>query len=244
MPRLKRQILHLADIHGNPLWLNWLSQQYSKFELVVIAGDLLALMDPDEHRQIRDLTAVLREFRGELAICSGNHDFPLDALPADPPEWISALRSSRCRVDGDRFRFAGRLIRCLGWNEPPKFADPGDFWVCHAPPSDSPTGTAREGGDFGDFEIGSMCHASMGPRLLFHGHVHGPKAFIAKIGQTICLNPGHSPTASVPNHFVVDLDKHTAEHRSLGRSGRLKVSIFDLDNPAVRKNGSLKPKPQ
>jgi len=238
LPRSARRILHVSDLHGNLLWFKWLVERSREFDLVVAAGDHLDLRGNDESKQIAVVAEFLRKIGVRLALCSGNHDFTDDDDPGSPPQWMTALSSGSRWTDGEVFPFCGRIIRCIGWNEPiPAATDPDEFWVMHAPPSGCSTAISLGGACFGDAELGSLCRSGYGPRILFSGHVHEPRAFFCTVGHTLSLNPGFSECACVPNHIVVDFQEGVARHHSFDRRGRERISTVPLEGKPASPNG-------
>lgn len=49
------KILHLADLHMNSNWLGWVTEEASRFDLVVLAGDML---DAFANRSMADTTSL------------------------------------------------------------------------------------------------------------------------------------------------------------------------------------------
>jgi len=67
------RIFLLADLHNRVDWYRWLSQQ--KADLMVIAGDFLDGFHPGGLLpQMLSFREWCAQFRGSLALCSGNHD--------------------------------------------------------------------------------------------------------------------------------------------------------------------------
>jgi predicted phosphodiesterase len=215
---MSRKILHCADLHGNLDWYRWLRQVAPTFDLVCIAGDLLNQRSDDSlRRQSEQVSGLLGDFPAPLALCSGNHDVVSDDGTMPGTAWLHELRGPHRWVDGDRWPLLGHNFRSLGWNDPVPEAQPGEIWITHAPPERCTAGTSRRGEDYGDFDFGVDCRLHRGPRLALCGHVHEPQAWHDWVGATLAINPGCTPGAPFPNHFIVDLDRGTAEWRCFRR---------------------------
>ncbi len=71
-------ILITADNHYNVAWLDWLTEQAPKYDLVLLAGDVLDMhLEGWDSHQIPAFIEWTKRFKATgtpLAICSGNHD--------------------------------------------------------------------------------------------------------------------------------------------------------------------------
>lgn len=213
------RILHCTDFHCNEKWFEWLIRESVNFDLVCLTGDLLDL-SPDRQLagQIDLITSMLHRISVPLAVCSGNHDsLAGGGVGLEHAAWLQDLRSENVWVDGDRFELDGFKLQCVAWLALELAAQPDEIWLIHAPPDQAPTGVNRGGMDFGDFTLGEVCRAGMGPWLALSGHIHNPQSWQAKVGRTWSLNPGCTEKSEVPNHIMIDLVEDMAVlHRASG----------------------------
>ncbi len=56
----------------------------------------------------------------------------------------------------------------------------------------------------GDSELGSLCRQGLGPRLALSGHVHEPVGSVARIGQTLSVNPGCHSSRATPRFAEIE----------------------------------------
>lgn len=47
------KILITADNHGNTAWLDWLTQEAPKYNLVILAGDVLEMVDRSDRANVQ-----------------------------------------------------------------------------------------------------------------------------------------------------------------------------------------------
>src|SRR5210317_2251748 len=99
------KILLTADLHYTLKQLDWLSANASRFDVVIIAGDLLDLVSIVElQTQIVVVMKYLRRMSpaARLLVSSGNHD--LNAKNADGEafaRWMRRVRELGVPTDGD-----------------------------------------------------------------------------------------------------------------------------------------------
>jgi len=77
------KLLATSDLHNRRDWYGWILSQAPKYEVVVIAGDLLDMFQ-DLQPQIEFLRSWVADMRAvgtPLMVCCGNHDFNSTALP-------------------------------------------------------------------------------------------------------------------------------------------------------------------
>ena len=162
------KILHLADLHARPHWLDWVSAHAGEFDLICLAGDLLdllavegprtpvsskpsdmvRLLRPDPRpallRQTQMVSAWLESLPTPTVVCSGNHDWwPPAKDRADESSaagWLRTLsgKGNVVAVDGGSAEFGGLRIFSLGWDQPSEWPDGTDVVVCHGPPPSTP----------------------------------------------------------------------------------------------------------
>lgn len=218
------RLLHCSDFHGHEPWYRWLAQACPRYDLVCLTGDLIDLFARADHAEkIRRVSNHLLKLPVPVALCSGNHDDP-DLLGA--ANWIKQLARDRLWKDGDRFSLHGHVFRCIGWGQPmPMVADPAEIWLVHAPPDDCATSQACHGINLGDFELGELCRAGLGPRLALSGHIHEAVGWQAWVGRTWSFNPGYGLDPSRPHAIEIDLDRQLAFRLRPSATG------WDLSDP-------------
>ena len=226
------KILHVADLHGHLPWYDWLAREARRFDLVVVAGDLIDLgvhakLHPREQAQA--ISTVLRGFPVPLALCSGNHD----QMPGNRDgwglgeNWLHGLRRPGRWIDGDRFTLGDVHFRCLPWGRPLLEAkEEREVWIVHAPANQTaPACSTTDLTDWGDFELGEVCRARRGPWLALCGHVHSPRAWHGRAGPTLVLNPGRGSGQDNPNRIEIDVALGSATWRPSGGEASSPVSL-------------------
>ncbi len=238
------KILHVADLHLQRGWFDWVESHCDEYDLLVIAGDLQnAFSNISMHEQAKAIRAWLLSLyvRG-IVVCSGNHDFWVGDQRATKDVyaeagWLHTLRGrvshGRRRIlaiDGDTIQYKGLSIAVNGWLKVPNLNKCADIVVTHAPPSGCACAGGEEGRDVGDSELWPALQDSP-PRLLLCGHVHAPAKYACSwppIDPTsLILVPGCDENADVPAHWMIDTDSKVAIH-----SGGEKVRWCDEDPDA------------
>ena len=213
------RILHVADLHARWDWYDWLARQSSEFDLVVIAGDLVDMLDDRTlPEQTRRVSGWVRAFPGKLLICSGNHDVFLEQsidASVTSPRWIQDLASDRVVVDGASVQCGPLRFEVVPWGGVPTLRVPTDIVIAHCPPSGGKTALTHDDPvGFGDLELADvLTQAQHSPWLILGGHNHAPRRWYAQVPGTRCwsLVPGCRPDVDVPLHLIVDTDKMRAE---------------------------------
>ncbi len=232
--------LVVADIHYALTQFEWLLGRAGRYELIVIAGDLLDLASPvDPDVQILVVTRYLERLSDQtaVAVCSGNHDG--DVRTADgvfEAEWLQELRCRQIEglhVDGETFSFGPDKITLCPWWEGDVSRDrmaamlrneatAGSrarrwIWVHHAPPDDCPV--SWTGRVFGGDQVLNELIAELQPDLVFSGHIHNAPFYaegdwVTNLGGTWVFNPGHQ-IGPIPAFISIDLDTLDARYRNL-----------------------------
>lgn len=218
------KILHVADLHLDHEWLDWVANQLP--DLLIIAGDIQnAFSSISMWEQAKALTRWLEALEVPTVVCSGNHDYwgkspnvSVDTGAAGG--WIRQLagRGKVLAVDGQRVDFSNISIYVNGWNDVPALKAHTDIVVSHAPPSGClcATGTFTE--DCGDPFLWNAVERH-NPRLILGGHAHSPKDYWCKLrhdgGTALVLVPGFGSDADTPNHWWIHWGEQRAVH-SLG----------------------------
>ncbi len=217
------KILHVADLHLDHGWFDWIASNCSAFDLLVIAGDLQnAFSNSGMHDQARAVTKWLLGLPTPTIVCSGNHDFwvgaqrgPFDVMAE--AGWLKnlQLRGNIIGVDGETIEFGGLTIAVNGWLQTPPEDCRADIVVTHAPPSGCACAGDTHGHDNGDPEIWHSIHGHP-PRLLLCGHIHAPRKFSCSWPQTdpitVVLVPGCDERSDIPDHWIIDTSAKIAKH--------------------------------
>jgi Icc-related predicted phosphoesterase len=224
------KILAVSDLHFGLKQFDWVVQQAERYDLVIIAGDLLDIgghLDLDS--QITIVVKYLRTISAKtrLLVCSGNHD---GDEKNDAQEfiasWLQRVRSAGLIVDGGSTEVDGlRISVCPWWDGPATRATMQQFlraehsslprnwlWVHHAPPDGvgvSWTGKEHAGDTFLVAIINELS-----PDFVFSGHIHNSPfrtggAWAARVGRTWVFNPGKQ-LGSPPAYIELDLGKRSA----------------------------------
>ena len=235
------KILLTADLHYTLKQLDWLSATAPRFDVVIIAGDLLDIVSiVDLETQIVVVMKYLRRMCPEtrLVVSSGNHD--LNAKNADGEQfarWLRRVRELGVPTDGDSWEHDGTLFTiCPWWDGEVEKAKVAEqlrrdaalgkrpwVWVYHAPPVS--TEVSWDGKrDFGDVALREWIELYQ-PDLVLGGHIHqAPFAnggdWIDQIGKTWIINSGKQ-IGPVPTFTVIDTEAGTAEWLSLAGRERL-----------------------
>jgi Icc-related predicted phosphoesterase len=216
------RILHVTDFHFNRRWYAWLSAQAGAYDACCLTGDLLDMLNTHEcdlNHQARWVRDWMREFPGQLFVCTGNHDWWVEDIGVVDRDaegaWLKKAARRGVAVDGAQVAMQGYRFRCASWVGPLDVDPTGSLPVIllsHAPPSGTfvSADLESENGDsdttvlVGELPLGS---------LILSGHIHSPGRWYDRIGLTWCFNPGCAAGADVPNHIVIDTRAGTAVFR-------------------------------
>ena len=222
------KILHTADLHLR--WFDWVAEQAPRYDLVIIAGDLLdGFSDVPVHTQAWQCSKWLLSLRTPTVVCSGNHDFwPKSRTGAVAPDaegaWVRRLRGKGniVAVDGDTIEFGGLRIAVNGWLQVPRLSSGHhDIVVSHAPPKGCACASGADGNDNGDPQIWDVLRWDT-PSLLLAGHIHDPRKCWCRwpriSPKTLVLVPGYEPRETTPAHWAIDTAAHTARHCGSGKA--------------------------
>jgi Icc-related predicted phosphoesterase len=228
--RPSMKILAVSDLHFGLKQFDWVVQQAERYDLVIIAGDLLDIgghLDLDS--QITIVVKYLRSISAKtrLLVCSGNHD---GDEKNDAQEfiarWLQRVRAAGLVVDGSSTEVAGlRASVCPWWDGPATrgamqqflraehATSPQDWlWVHHAPPDG--VGVSWTGKEHaGDAFLVAIIN-ELSPHYVFSGHIHNSPfrtggAWAGRIGRTWVFNPGKQ-LGSPPAFIELDLEKRLA----------------------------------
>jgi Icc-related predicted phosphoesterase len=244
------RLLLVGDLHYSLRQYDWLVDQASDYDVVVIAGDHLDIssMVPLE-AQVPVALAFLSRLaeRTRVVASSGNHDLTTrDANGEKAASWILAARNSGVVTDWDSTDVAGVEMTVSPWWDGPLGRAAVDrllassrptegqpwFWVYHGPPSDSPLAwNGRR--SFGDPDL-AVWITEHQPSLVMTGHVHQAPFFPDgswhdRVGATLVLNAGRQP-GPIPAHIMIDLEENTADWWSFEGSDQIDLDLHDLDS--------------
>jgi predicted MPP superfamily phosphohydrolase len=217
------KIIHLADLHLQHSWFDWVASRTMDYDLLVLAGDLQnAFSNSGMHDQARAVTRWLLTLPIPTVLCSGNHDYwtshprgPVDELAE--AAWLTNLRGKKpiIAVDGDVIVFGRCRIMASGWLQVPDTRGHADIVVSHAPPAGCDCACDTNGVNLGDPHLWPALQRTP-PTLLLSGHIHAPR-------QNACFWPPHDPASLVlvpgcdeqspePNFWSIDTTTKVATH--------------------------------
>ncbi|MBC2607156.1 metallophosphoesterase family protein [Pelagicoccus albus] len=226
------KVLLVSDLHMNLKQFRWVEESASRYDLVVIAGDLLDLASQfDKQEQIQQITPILERIKTHcpLLVSSGNHDGNTRTPEGEEhADWIKDLRAKGIVSDGQYLDLANyRFTVCPWWNDSQtrremakllKDSQPAAevswIWIHHAPPRGSAIARTRKG-DAGDPFLSRLI-GTYKPTAVLCGHIHNAPfynegAWAERVGQTWVFNPGKQP-GEVPTHIDFDTETNTATY--------------------------------
>jgi Icc-related predicted phosphoesterase len=225
------KLLLVADLHYALRQWDWLGAVAGKFDLVVIAGDLL---DIGSIVPLDAQIVVIRKYLGRLGshskvlVTSGNHDVvPTEGHSAKTADWLQGERQEQLLVDGDHFEQSDLFFSLLPWWERPEDIEVIEaqlaaqaalaegkrwIWIYHCPAKwSSVAWNGRD--DWGDSKLLEWIER-YSPELVLGGHVHQAPfvrngAWIDELNGSWLFNSGKQP-GSVPTFTVIDTDLQRA----------------------------------
>jgi Icc-related predicted phosphoesterase len=220
-----------SDLHYALRQLDWIADQATDFDAVVLAGDLLdAGSGADLNAQIELFIAYLRRLAEQVPVVanSGNHD--LTARRPDGEKaaaWMSEIGGG-VTTDGMTVSIGDDLVSACAWWEGE--ATRGEveaqlardatversglwIWAYHSPPDGSPTSWSGKR-HFGDDVLNALIERHH-PDLVLTGHVHEAPyrdqgSWFDVIDGTTVLNAGRQ-LGPVPAHVIVDTGARRAD---------------------------------
>lgn len=219
------KILVVSDIHYSLKQYDWLARSAARFDLVIIAGDLMDLgspVDPDTQAAVVEQYFRRIALQAPLVVCSGNHDLVEDYKGNRSSEWLEEIQIPGVTVDHNSFANESIRILSLPWWETEKERiraaewlaaqeHPDDprpvFWVHHAPPLGTRVSWNGKR-DLGDKTLVEWIH-NYSPSAVLSGHVHNAPyypegSWIDRIGDTVVLNGGKQ-TGETPATVEIEL---------------------------------------
>ena len=229
------KMLFVADLHYALKQFDWLLANASRFEVVVIGGDLLDLGSALEmDLQIVVIEKYLARLREQtrVLVSSGNHDGDHRLASNESMcRWLHEAKAGQLFVDGDTVEMNGILITVCPWWDGPLTRAQIDqllardaarqksrwIWIHHSPPDQSPVSWA--GKKFGGDEFLVEWIRRHQPDLVLSGHIHNAPfvphgSWIDRLGRTWVFNPGKQIGPS-PAYLQFDLDLMNVEWISL-----------------------------
>jgi Icc-related predicted phosphoesterase len=206
------RILHTADFHHNLGWFDWLIAQQTKFDLLVLAGDLLDMRAPGREyplsTQVKAVRKKLAALKTPAAVCTGNHDIwmtnPIATDVWAEGGWLKNCRRENLWIDGDTFKFMDEHIAVVKYNTD-RWPARATIVVVHNPPKNLKTAvSAGNKIDFGSHDVARDLVQNR-PDFILCGHVHNPVAWMDSWENTTVLNPGFG-TGAAPNHIIIDTE--------------------------------------
>jgi len=237
------KILAVSDLHFGLNQFDWVAQQAERFDVVIIAGDLLDIAGHlDLDSQITVVVKYLKTIgeKSRLLVCSGNHDGDeKNASQEYVARWLQRVRAAGIVVDGGAVEIGNiRFSVCPWWDGPASHEAMNAFlreerthskgswiWLHHAPPDG--VGVSWTGSkDAGDSSLTGLIR-ELGPDLVFSGHIHNSPfrnggAWASRIGKTWIFNSGRQQGAP-PAFIELDLEGRSA--RWVSQAGVEEISL-------------------
>lgn len=230
-----------SDLHYALPQFDWIAEQSSEFDAVILAGDHL---DAGGRADINAQIALVVAFLSRLAdtttviVNSGNHDLTDRRDDGEKAAMWLARVDDRITVDGGSIRLDDDLVTACAWWEGPasrreleeqlalaaQDRPPGRWiWVYHSPPDDSPTAWSGHR-HYGDDVLNRLI-AEHRPDIVLTGHVHEAPfrddgSWHDRIGDTLVFNAGRQP-GPIPAHLIVDTTVGEVEWWTFEGSGSI-----------------------
>jgi len=228
------KILVVADLHYSLKQLDWVKSQASRFDLIVIAGDLLDMgSGVDLDVQIVVIEKYLKQFstQNTVLISSGNHDLNDISGTERVAAWLEESKSERVLVDWDSIDIQGNLFTICPWWDGPVtrqlteqilLADAAKakknwIWLHHNPPDNTPV--SWNGKTYcGDPDLIHWIETYR-PDFILSGHIHNSPfyaggSWLAKVGSAWVFNPGKQ-IGPKPTCIILDPDARKAAWSSI-----------------------------
>ena len=246
------KILLVADLHYSLRQWDWLNDTADRFDLVVVAGDLLdiASIVPLEAQII-----VVRKYlqrltpQAPILVCSGNHDIRSeDETQTRDAAWLRDKKGDHYLADGDHFEQGNFYFSMLPWWEDDaqreqieqqlvtqreEAAGKRWIWVYHAPPKGTKVAWSGKR-DFGDDALPAWIER-FEPELVLGGHIHNAPfyadgSWIDNIHGTWVFNGGKQ-IGSVPCFTVIDTENNKAMWMSAAEAEQAELTLPLLRQP-------------
>ncbi len=202
------KILITGDFHGRLAAYDWLQSEESRFDAILLTGDLLDPFGQDLSIQMQFwklLDQKIRQRGGLLATCQGEHD-------AWFPDWewmkrkIGTVHYKSLCVTSTSWRVEDR-----GPIQKPTTTTASTWIVLNHEP---PPGLKVSVSTTSDL-IRPVQFTEHQPDYLICGHLHDAPflpggSWWDHFGHTIVFNPGQNSLHPPPTHIILDLDAHSA----------------------------------
>jgi Icc-related predicted phosphoesterase len=254
------KILPVADLHYSLPQLDWVLRVASRYDLVILAGDLLdtqsSVTITAQMVAVQRSLMRLREVT-KVLVCSGNHDLN-HAHPSGEryARWIMSSRAPNLQSDGESLYIGEFAFAVFPWwdGEIAQAAIASQLatsvlaraekwvWVYHAPPAEVPVSWSGRR-HFGDESLSGWIR-QYHPDMVFSGHVHEAPfsrggSWVAKVDSTWIFNAGKQ-IGDVPTHIIVDTDRQEAVWFSVeagaeiislkAKSGDERMALMEMPN--------------
>lgn len=253
------KFLVVADLHYSLPQFDWLLKEAAKYDLVIVAGDLL---DVGSIVDFRAQTLVVKKYLQRLTsitrvfVCSGNHDLDFRTDEGEKiARWFEGVRGLEIPCDGDAVIVGDVLFTICPWWDGPSVREKLTaqlarqsedragrkwIWIHHAPPADSATSwSGRQ--SLGDKDLSAWI-SEYRPDMVFSGHIH-QSPFVSNgswadvVGKAWCFNAGHQ-FGSPPAYIAYDAERNEAAWVSA-----MGVQCVKLDMPLQRPIPALRSLP-
>lgn len=223
------KILVVADLHYSLKQFDWIKSQASRFDLIVIAGDVLDMSSAvDLDVQIVVIEKYLEQYavKNPVLISSGNHDLNDVAGTERVAGWLEETKSERVLVDWDSLELQGHLFTICPWWDGPVTRQLTEetlavdaaksrktwTWIHHNPPDKTPV--AWTGKTFGGDPDLIRWIETYQPDFILSGHIHNSPfyaegSWTAKVGSTWVFNTGKQ-IGPTPTYIIFDPDERKA----------------------------------
>jgi Icc-related predicted phosphoesterase len=243
------RILAVADLHYALPQFDWLLRVAPRYDLVIIAGDLLegqsVVSTGAQMQVVLKYLERLRE-KTRILVCSGNHDLNYEYSTGEKyARWVQYARSANVHTDGDSVAIGDTKFSVFPWwdggiaknaigrqlAEAAPAAGELWVWVYHAPPTEAAVAWSGQR-HFGD-ELLAEWIKQYGPAIVFAGHVHEAPfvrggSWVEKIGNTWVFNAGKQ-IGEVPTHIIIDTERREAVWFSIENG----AEAISLDAPSA-----------
>jgi Icc-related predicted phosphoesterase len=231
-PSFVVRLLQVSDLHYTLPQFDWVLDQATDFDAVVVAGDSLDLASPVAlESQIVVVRTYLRRLaeRATTVVCSGNHDLTARNHHREKhAPWVSELSGDGLVTDWDAVDIGDcRITVCPWWDGPQTRADVDaqldtanagaehmrQIWIYHFPPDNAQVSWVGRR-HIGDRDLNDWIDRHQ-PDLVLTGHIHDSPfkdggSWLSRLGSACVINPGHAP-GPIPAHAIVDTVSGAAE---------------------------------
>jgi len=238
------RLLCVSDLHYSLRQFDWLAENGSAYDLVIIAGDLL---DMASSVYLDTQAAVVEQYLVKLAqlvplvVCSGNHDLIQSGTGSATADWILDLNLPNVTVDGGVLENQyARFVVFPWWQEEfdkirleaflkslaPRMPQKKEIWVHHAPPFGTKVSWNGKR-DLGEPALSDWI-IDYQPDLVLSGHIHlAPYCLNGSWTDTIektHLTNGGQNLGKIPASIIIDLKRNSLVWHGMEGSERHPLS--------------------